>query len=130
MTKSIKKKILIVEDEAIIASSLRLCLQEQGYDVLAPVATGEDAIESVEAHNPDLVLIDVRLRGSMNGFSTMMKVRSFSKVPVIYTTGGVPTEIREQARSTQPSDYVIKPFSIEELVAKIEYLTAPKSSLG
>lgn len=128
MKKRSKKRILIAEDEAIIANSLRLCLQEIGYEVLSPVATGEDTIKSVEAHNPDLILIDVRLRGSMDGFCTMTKVRAFSSVPVIYTTGGVAGDIREKARDTVPADYVIKPFSIDELVAKIEHLTGPKSS--
>jgi DNA-binding response OmpR family regulator len=128
MARLAKKKILIAEDEEIIANSLRLCLQEQGYEVLSPVATGEEAIESVRAYKPDLVLIDVRLRGTMSGICAMMKVRFFSNVPVIYTTGGAPMEIYEQMRVTQPADCVIKPFSIEELVAKIECLTVPKAS--
>jgi len=126
MAKRMKKKILIAEDEAIIAKSLRLCLQERGYEVLSPVATGEDAITSVDRNNPDLILIDVRLRGPMDGFKTITRLRGSSKVPVIYTTGGFPGEISERAQNTQPYDYVIKPFSIEDLVAKIERLTGSK----
>ncbi len=115
-----KKTILIVEDEAIITESLKLCLEDCGYNIFTPVSTGEDAIKSVEKDKPDLILMDVRLRGSMNGYEAITKIRSHSKIPVIYSTGGDEYQIEEKAKGTKPYDYIIKPFDLGVLVGKIE----------
>jgi two-component system, response regulator PdtaR len=117
-----KKRILIVEDEAVIAESLKLCLEDSGYNILKTVSTGEDAIKSAEKNKPDLILMDVRLRGPMNGYETVTKIRLNSNIPVIYSTAGDQYQIDEMARGTKPYDYIIKPFDHDELVSKIEKL--------
>jgi CheY-like chemotaxis protein len=114
-----KKSILIVEDEAIIAKSLKLCLAERGYDVLKTVSIGEDAIQSVEKNKPDLILMDVRLRGLMNGYEVITQIRLHSNIPVIYLTGGDQYQIDEKAKDTKPYDYIFKPFDLEVLEKKI-----------
>jgi CheY-like chemotaxis protein len=115
-----KKRILIVEDEAIVAKSLTICLKMSGYDVLEAVSTGEDALESAKKNNPDLILMDIRLRGPLNGYQIMTKIRSHSDIPVVYTTAGNPDEINEEAKDTKPYDYILKPFDHSELLCKIE----------
>lgn len=117
-----KKNILIVEDETIIAKSLIMCLKEHGYNVLKTVSTGEDAVQSVEQNKPDLIVMDIRLRGSMNGYEVMAKIRLHSNVPVIYSTGGDQYQIDEKANDTKPYDYIIKPFDIAILMSKIKKL--------
>ena len=119
-----KKKILIVEDEAIIASGLKMCLEEFGYNVLKTVSLGEDAIRSAEKNKPDLILMDVRLRGSLDGYETAIKIRRQSNMPVIYTTGGDQYQIDEKAKGTKPYDYIIKPFDYDVLANKIKKLIA------
>lgn len=116
------KKILIVEDEAIIASSLKVFLKERGYNVLKIVSIGEDAIQSAVKNKPDLILMDVRLRGSMTGYEVMTKIRLHSNVSVIYTTGGNQYQIDEMAKDTKPYDYIIKPFDLDILLNKIRKL--------
>jgi len=118
----LKKRILIVEDEVIIAKSLKLCLHERGYHILDPVSTGKDAIRSAEANKPDIILMDVKLRGPMNGYEAAAKIRLHSDTPVIYSTGGDQYQIEEKARNTEPYDYIIKPFDLEVLASKIKNL--------
>ena len=115
-----KKNILIVEDEAIIASSLRMCLKDFGYNVLKIVSNGEDAVESSEKNDPDIILMDIRLRGEKNGYETVTAIRKISKAPVIYLTGGDPNQIDENAKGTKPYDYMIKPFDMDVLAEKIK----------
>lgn len=117
-----QKSILIVEDEAIIARSLRLCLRQYGYNVLETVSTGEDAMRSVEENNPDLILMDVRLRGSLDGYETINKIREYSNAPVIYSTGGDQYQIEEKAKGTKPYDYIMKPFDLDVLADKVKKL--------
>lgn len=117
-----KKSILIVEDEAIIAESLKICLKEYGYNVLKTVSAGEDAIQSVEKNKPDLILMDVRLRGPMNGYEAITKIRLRSSIPVIYSTGCDRCQIEEKAKDTEPYDYIIKPFDLDVLADKIKKL--------
>lgn len=116
------KSILIAEDETIIAKSLKICLEESGYNVLKTVSTGQDAIRSVEKSKPDIILMDVRLSGLMNGYEAIAKIRLNSDIPVIYSTGGDPHQIDEKAKDTKPYDYIIKPFDLDELVNKIKKL--------
>ncbi|MBU1087302.1 MAG: response regulator [Candidatus Omnitrophica bacterium] len=122
-----EKNILIVEDEAIIASSLKLCLNNLGYNVFKVVSNGEDAIESSEKNNPDVILMDIRLRGQKNGYETVIAIRKSSNTPVIYLTGGDPDQIDEKAKDTKPYDYIIKPFDIAVLTEKIEKITDKKN---
>jgi DNA-binding response OmpR family regulator len=118
-----KKNILIVEDEAIISSSLKLCLNGLGYKVLKIVSDGEAAVESAKKNNPDIILMDIRLRGAMNGYQAVNAIRRCSNTPVIYLTGGDQYQVAEKAKGTKPYDYMIKPFDMDVLAKKIEKLT-------
>ncbi|MBU1044430.1 MAG: response regulator [Candidatus Omnitrophica bacterium] len=118
-----EKNILIVEDEAIIASGLKLCLNGLGYNVFKVVSNGEDAIESLKKNNPDIILMDIRLNGEKNGYETVNAIRKSSNTPVIYLIGGDPNQIDEKAKYTKPYDYIIKPFDMDVLTEKIEKIT-------
>ena len=117
-----KKSILIVEDEAIIAKSLKIRLEELGYNVFETVSIGEDAIQSVEKNKPDLIFMDIRLRGSMNGYEAITQIRLHSNTPVIYSTAGDEYQIDEKAKDTKPYDYILKPFDFDVLENKIKKL--------
>jgi CheY-like chemotaxis protein len=110
-----KPRILIVEDEAILAMSLENKLDMLGYAVLQPVATGEDAIAAVEDERPDLVLMDIQLAGDMDGITAAGRINSFSDVPIVYLTGHSDEPLVQRAMLTSTYGYLIKPVSIEDL---------------
>lgn len=113
-------KILIVEDEALIAADLSEVIEQFGYSVVGSPATGEEAVELVRAANPDAVLMDIRLAGAMDGIEAARKIAEFSDVPIIYLTSHADTATLERAKVTDPAGYVLKPFRELELRAVIE----------
>jgi signal transduction histidine kinase len=115
-----KEKILVVEDERIIACDIKKCLENSGYSVPAITAYGEQAIEKVAELNPDLVLMDVMLKGKMNGIEAAEKIISFFNIPVVYLTAYSDEHTRHKAKITQPFGYVLKPFEASQLITTIE----------
>ena len=81
-----EKQILVVEDEAITGMDIQRRLKNLGYIVPVVVSSGEDAIKKVKENNPDLVLMDINLKGEMDGIEAALKIHSFSDIPVIYLT--------------------------------------------
>jgi two-component system, cell cycle sensor histidine kinase and response regulator CckA len=79
-------KILIVEDEILIAEDLRLILQRMGHQVVGIASSGAEAIEKANKLHPDLVLMDVRLQGAMDGVEAARRIRSTADIPIIYVT--------------------------------------------
>ena len=115
-----EKRILIVEDEIITAIDIKDFLQDNGYVVLAIVSTGEEAIKKVEEENPDLVLMDIMLKGEMDGIETTRQIRSISNIPIVYLTAYSDKNILERAKITEPFGYILKPFNMRELYIHIE----------
>jgi len=115
-----RARILIVEDEAILAISLENKLDKLGYVVLQPVATGEDAIAAVEDEQPDLVLMDIQLAGDLDGITAAGRINSFSDVPIVYLTGHSDEPLVQRAKLTHPYGYLIKPVSIQNLRVCLE----------
>ena len=97
-----KSRILVVEDDALIAASFVHALSSLGYTVLEPVATGEDAIRAVKTKKPDLVLMDIVLIGEMDGIVAAEKIQAIADIPVIYLTAYADDLRLEQARLTEP----------------------------
>jgi PAS domain S-box-containing protein len=114
------KRILIVEDEIITAKDIKECLQDIGYMVLAIVSSGEEAIKKAEEANPDLILMDIVLKGEMDGIETAKQIRSISNIPIIYLTAYSDKNILERAKITEPFGYILKPFNERELQINIE----------
>jgi DNA-binding response OmpR family regulator len=110
-------RILIVDDEPRYLRLLQANLLTEGYEVVT-AATGEDAVESFSANPVDLILLDVMLPG-MDGFATCQRIRQFSNVPVIMLTAKGEEQHRVRGLDVGADDYLVKPFSIMELLARV-----------
>ena len=114
------KRILIVEDEKITAMEMAEHLEQLGYQPLGPCASGEEAVASVLALHPDVVLMDIALNGPMDGIQAAEVIRSTCPCPVIYVTAHSDQATLERAKVTEPFGYVLKPVNERELHIAIE----------
>jgi PAS domain S-box-containing protein len=112
--------ILVVEDEPIVAKDIQLSLQRLGYGVPAMAASGEDAIRKTRESHPDLILMDIVLKGKMDGVETVKQIRQHYDVPVIYLTAYADDHTLERAKKTAPAGYMLKPYQPNELRTTIE----------
>ncbi|MCC5606663.1 response regulator [Nostoc sp. CHAB 5834] len=124
----IKAKILVVEDEAIVAKDLQHRLIKFGYRVPAIASSGEEAINKAIEISPDLVLMDIKLKGSMDGIEAAQEIYKRLDIPVIYLTAYADENTLERAKITEPFAYLIKPFKERELQTNIE-ITLTKHGL-
>ncbi|MBN1495549.1 MAG: response regulator [Spirochaetes bacterium] len=115
-----QKKIFIVEDAQIVALDLKNILEGLGYIVAGIAATGEDAIAMCEAVEPELILMDVKLPGEMNGIEASKEIRKKISVPVIYTTAYSDRNIIDEVQKSFPFGFVIKPYREKDLLVAIE----------
>jgi PAS domain S-box-containing protein len=115
-----KAKILIVEDEVIIAMEIKNRLQNLGYEVTSIVNTGEDAIKKAEEDKPDLILMDIRIKGEMDGIDTAEIIRNKFGIPVVFSTAYLDQERIERAKITMPFGYLLKPIQERDLKVTIE----------
>ncbi len=113
-------QILVVEDERIIALNLKENLESLGYAVPAIAATGEQAIAAATDLQPDLVLMDIRLKGAMDGIQAAEQIWERLQIPIIYVTGHSDRSTLERAKVTTPFGYVLKPVKERELYVAIE----------
>ncbi|MCX9077911.1 MAG: response regulator, partial [Candidatus Methanoperedens sp.] len=100
-------RILIVEDEAIVALDIQSRLIQRGYSILGRVSNGQDAVRMAIEKRPDLILMDVHLRGELDGIEAADQIRRQYEIPVIYLTAYTTEEIIERAKATQPYGYLI-----------------------
>ncbi len=115
-----KARILIVEDEAIIASVIAGALRKFGYDVIDILSTGESAVTAALQKLPDLILMDIRLQGDMDGISAAERIQEQADIPIIYLTAYADEPTLDRAKRTQPYGYIPKPFQEIELKTTIE----------
>ncbi|MBI4843871.1 MAG: response regulator [Nitrospirae bacterium] len=115
-----KTKIIVVEDESIVAEDIRQSLLKMGYEVPAVVATGKEAVRKTEELKPDLVLMDIILREKMNGIEAADAIHSIIDVPIIYLTAYSDEKTIGKAKLTEPFGYIIKPFDDREVKSTIE----------
>jgi PAS domain S-box-containing protein len=115
-----KARILIVEDEAIIAMEIESQLQSLGYEVTSVVDTGEKAIAKAEKDKPDLMLMDIRIKGEMDGIEAAQVIRNSFGIPVIFSTAYLDEKRIERAKITMPFGYVLKPIQERDLKVTIE----------
>ena len=113
-------KILIVEDEVIIALELKSVLENLGYEVTAIVDNGEKAIRKTEEASPDIILMDIRIKGTMDGIETAEIIRNRFQIPVVFSTAYLDDERIERAKITMPFGYVLKPIQERDLRVTIE----------
>lgn len=115
-------RILLVEDEVLIAMRLEMELNMGGYRVCKRVSTGENAIISAEFELPDIILMDIRLGGEIDGIEAVQqiqRIRTCSNTPIIFMTGYPDKEIADRAKLLNPIAYFIKPIKFEDLKSVI-----------
>ena len=115
-----KKKILIVEDEAIVAKDLQLRLESQGFLVPKLIDNGPAAIQYLEDHSVDLILMDIHLKGDMDGIQAATKINESELTPIIYLTAFSELETVKEATKSQPFGYIVKPYDEQALFIQIE----------
>lgn len=114
------EQILIVEDQRAVAGALKLRLRGLGYDVPAIAKDGFEAIEKAAEFKPDLILMDVRLGGGMDGIETAQRIRARQDIPIVYISAHVDLKLLERARSTHPAGFINKPFTTKDLLTAID----------
>jgi DNA-binding response OmpR family regulator len=115
-----QKSVLLVEDERIVAKDLQRTIERLGYEVIASVASADAAIEAAATRRPDLVLLDIHIKGSRDGVDTAQELRNQFDVPVIFLTAFADEGTIGRARNTEPHGYLIKPVKPDELRAAVE----------
>jgi two-component system cell cycle sensor histidine kinase/response regulator CckA len=115
-----KQKLLLVEDEALVALDLRRRLEGMGFEVAGQAATGEEAIQKALALKPALVLMDIRLGGLVDGIEAAEVIRRNLDVPIVYLTANSDEATLRRARITEPHGFVLKPIRDRELRIAIE----------
>ncbi|GGA28676.1 EAL domain-containing protein [Okeania sp. KiyG1] len=113
-------KILIIEDELIVAENIARNLRKLGYEVVGIVDSGEEAIQTATKENPNLVLMDIMLQGDLDGIEAAGHIRSQLKIPVVYMTAYADDDTLGRAKLTEPYGYLVKPFKPQSLKTTIE----------
>ena len=119
MSSMKSEKIMVVEDEWVVADQLCSNLKNLGYEVCSTASTGDDAVRKVETERPDLILMDIVLKGKMDGIEAAKRIVSQFNIPVIYLTAYTKREYIERAKQTMPFGYLVKPFTEQELYSNI-----------
>ena len=116
-----KAKILVVDDEVILAASMERELARRGYRTCESACSGEEALEKIKTERPDLVLLDCCLSGcDIDGFETARRIRSISGVPIVFMTGLERREIEDRLNAIQGAAFLAKPFNPETLIRIVE----------
>ena len=113
-------KILVVEDEMIIAAKISMHLTNLGYEVTGILPRGEEALLSVEEHRPDIVLMDIRLKGEINGIDTAILMQKHADMPVIFLTANADEATFNKAKAAKPYAFISKPYKQTDLQRAIE----------
>jgi len=116
----VQAKILVVEDEIIVARTIASQLEDLGYTVVGVASSGSVAINNAKSSQPDLVLMDVMLKGEMDGITAASQMCSQRDVPVVFLTAYTDESTLQRAKSTLPLGYIVKPFSPGELRVAVE----------
>jgi len=116
----LQKKIMLVEDEMIVAVGMQRRLEKMGYVVLDIVDNGEEAVRKAGELKPDLILMDIVLKGEMDGIEAAQQIHELYDIPIIYLTAYSDEETLERAKITEPFGYVLKPFEDREVQSVIE----------
>lgn len=115
-----KIRIIIAEDDYVVARHLSLVLEEEGYYVAGICETGEELLEWLKNERPDLLLLDINLAGRLDGIATASLLKERFSIPFLYLTANRDVETLQKAKITRPSAYLIKPFDTDELRSAIE----------
>lgn len=115
-----KARILLVEDEAILALQIKETLRQMGYAITAICASGDSAIESVTSDRPDLILLDINIQGEIDGIEVASRIRGRDEIPIIFMTAHSEDSTIMRARTVEPYGYLLKPVNNKELQIAVE----------
>ena len=115
-----KINILVVEDESIVSKDIQNSLKKLGYNIVGATATGEEAITLAEETKPEIVLMDIMLKGEMSGIEAAIKIKEKLSIPIIYLTAYADESTLNKAKITEPYAYILKPFKEIDLHTSIE----------
>jgi CheY-like chemotaxis protein len=113
-------RILVVEDDYGTADFLNLLLSQNGYCVTDIVATGEEAIDVARCTHPDLILMDIKLKGDIDGITACEQIKKSFDIPVIFVSAYGDKEMIDRAMQCNPSGYIVKPFKVFQLIREVE----------
>jgi signal transduction histidine kinase len=116
----LSNQVLIVEDERLVAQDISQILQDEGYEICAIASDGETAIKKMVEFTPDLALLDIRIKGNIDGVDVARFIQSFFDIPIIYLTAFSDAETLKRAQATNPMGYVVKPFRREQLLTSVK----------
>ena len=119
-TTVLQTTVLIVEDENIVALDLKRRLEKLGYAVVGMASTGEKALSLFSRYKPDVILMDIHIKGSRDGIETAHQINQLANVPVIFLTAYADDETLARARQTHPYGYLLKPYSERDLHTTIQ----------
>jgi len=115
-----RTKVVIVEDEALIALDLEMIMESMDFNVVGISDNGDEALDIIASRDPDLILLDVNIKGQLDGIQLAEIIRTKTKKPFLYVTSYADKETLDRAKHTLPYGYILKPFSEAELKATIE----------
>ncbi|MGJ3236880.1 LytR/AlgR family response regulator transcription factor [Marivirga sp.] len=115
-----KFKILIVEDEMLIGANISLQLNELGYEVTGIIPRGEEALQHIDENTPDIILLDINLKGELDGIETALEMQKKHNIPIIYLTANTDEAHFNRAKETKPYGFISKPFKKLDLQRTIE----------
>ncbi len=117
---TVKGKVMIIEDEAIIAMDIRSTVEELGYTVPATASSGDEALSKVDEADPDIILMDIKIAGNMDGIETAGKINETHNIPIIYITSYSDEKTLERAMNTRPYSYILKPIRERDLAVELK----------
>lgn len=130
MNKQSVKNVLIVEDDMLLSLVEERLIEKMGHNVVAKVGTGKDAIDKAKELGPDIILMDIVLKGEIDGIEAMEEIRKHSNVPVVYLSGNSDRFNFERAKKTGFTDYLVKPITSNDLYKPFEKAFAETNEEG
>ena len=115
-----KTKVLVVEDESIVSKDIQHSLKKLGYSIVGAASTGEKAIDLAHSESPDIILMDIMIKGEMTGIDTAQIIKKELDIPVVFLTAYADEATLAKAKITEPYGYIIKPFKEVDLNTSIE----------
>lgn len=126
--ESPRKRVLIVEDDHLLLMVASKFVQKLGHEVVATANNGRSALENIDAHKPDVILMDIGLKGDWDGIETVKQIKNRYSIPVIYLSASSYPESRERAKEVGYEGFLEKPLQITELAKTFKKLFSTKDS--
>ena len=130
MTSPRPRAVLLVEDESIVARDLQQCLRDLGYDAFGVAASAEEAMAQASERRPDIALVDIRIKGRLDGVKAAQLLQERFGVPIVYMTGHADDATLQRALRTRPQGFLVKPIRTAELQSAIEIALRPDLGPG